>query len=158
MCSILFVLVKQMQVLATVGSALCYTLSYTILKEIVYHYFPERCEWFALEVHHHRHNLLSYILFLRITPILPNWFINVSAPIVSVPLRHFVLGTFLGLIPASVVAVKAGRILSQINSMADLYDHKTILTISVIAILVLLPVILKRQIEQQPDPILTKTT
>jgi integral membrane sensor domain MASE1 len=72
--------------------------------------------------------------------------------------RHFVLGTFLGLIPASVVAVKAGRILSQINSMADLYDHKTILTISVIAILVLLPVILKRQIEQQPDPILTKTT
>lgn len=72
--------------------------------------------------------------------------------------RHFVLGTFLGLIPASVVAVKAGRILSQINSMADLYDHKTILTISVIAILVLLPVIFKRQIEQQPEPILTKTT
>ncbi|KAH8951515.1 hypothetical protein BDL97_09G031300 [Sphagnum fallax] len=145
-------------VLATVGSALCYTLSCTILKEIVYHYFPERCEWFAHEVHHHRHNLLSYILFLRITPILPNWFINVSAPIVSVPLRHFVLGTFLGLIPASVVAVKAGRILSQINSLADLYDHQTILTISVIAILVLLPVIFKRQIEQQPDPILTKTT
>ncbi len=72
--------------------------------------------------------------------------------------RHFVLGTFLGLIPASVVAVKAGRILSQINSLADLYDHQTILTISVIAILVLLPVIFKRQIEQQPDPILTKTT
>ncbi|CAM6060733.1 unnamed protein product [Sphagnum tenellum] len=145
-------------VLATVGSALCYTLSYTILEEIVYHYFQERCEWFAHEVHHHRHNLLSYILFLRITPILPNWFINVSAPIVSVPLQHFVLGTFLGLIPASVVAVKAGRILSQINSLADLYDHQTILTISVIAILVLLPVIFKRQIEQQPDPLLTKTT
>ncbi|CAK9236758.1 unnamed protein product [Sphagnum troendelagicum] len=145
-------------VLATVGSALCYTLSYTILEEIVYHYFQERCEWFAHEVHHHCHNLLSYILFLRITPILPNWFINVSAPIISVPLQHFVLGTFLGLIPASVVAVKAGRILSQINSLADLYNHQTILTISVIAILVLLPVIFKRQIEQQPDPLLTKTT
>jgi hypothetical protein len=78
---------QGMQVLATIGSAVCYMLSYLILKEIIYYYFPERCVWLAQEVHHHRHNLLNYILFLRITPIFPNWFINVSAPIVSVPLQ-----------------------------------------------------------------------
>jgi hypothetical protein len=78
---------EGMQVLATIGSAVCYMLSYLILKEIVYYYFPERCGRLAQEVHHHRHNLLNYILFLRITPIFPNWFINVSAPIVSVPLQ-----------------------------------------------------------------------
>jgi uncharacterized membrane protein YdjX (TVP38/TMEM64 family) len=60
---------EGMQVLATIGSAVCYMLS------------------LAQEVHHHRHNLINYILFLRITPIFPNWFINVSAPIVSVPLQ-----------------------------------------------------------------------
>ncbi|KAH8945020.1 hypothetical protein BDL97_12G017500 [Sphagnum fallax] len=146
-------------VLATIGSAVCYMLSYLILKEIIYYYFPERCVWLAQEVHHHRHNLLNYILFLRITPIFPNWFINVSAPIVSVPLQQFVLGTFIGEIPASIVAVKAGCILSQLNSVADLYDLETVLTISVIAILALVPVVFKRRIEEHMQGLtLIKTT
>ncbi|CAN5956273.1 unnamed protein product [Sphagnum jensenii] len=146
-------------VLATIGSAVCYMLSYLILKEIIYYYFPERCVWLAQEVHHHRHNLLNYILFLRITPIFPNWFINVSAPIVSVPLQQFVLGTFIGEIPASIVAVKAGCILSQLNSVADLYNLETVLTISVIAILALVPVVFKRRIEEHMQGLtLIKTT
>lgn len=146
-------------VLATIGSAVCYMLSYLILKEIVYYYFPERCGWLAQEVHHHRHNLLNYILFLRITPIFPNWFINVSAPIVSVPLQQFVLGTFIGEIPASIVAVKAGCILSKLNSVTDLYDLETVLTISVIAILALVPIVFKRRIQEQVQGLtLIKTT
>ncbi|KAL2641362.1 hypothetical protein R1flu_008949 [Riccia fluitans] len=130
-------------VLAGSGSSLCYCLSNFILKEIVYYYFPERCEWLAREVHRHRHNLLNYMLFLRVTPILPNWFINVSSPLVGVPYRDFAIGTTVGLIPASVVGVKAGGILSTINSLGDLYDFWTIATFSIIAVLVLLPVIIK---------------
>ena len=30
-----------------------------------------------------RGNLLSYILFLRITPFLPNWFINIVSPVIG---------------------------------------------------------------------------
>ncbi|KAG6555235.1 hypothetical protein Mapa_003276 [Marchantia paleacea] len=130
-------------ILAGAGSSLCYCLSNFILKEIVYYYFPDRCEWLAKEVQRHRHNLLNYILFLRITPILPNWFINVSSPLVGVPYRNFVIGTILGVIPASVVGVKAGSILSTIDSLSDLYDFWTIATISFIAVMALLPVVLR---------------
>jgi len=35
-------------------------------------------------------------MFLRITPFLPNWFINVCAPLVDVPLVPFWAGTFFG--------------------------------------------------------------
>lgn len=35
---------------------------------------------------------LNYILFLRVTPLLPNTFINVCSPIVGVPLLPFALG------------------------------------------------------------------
>ena len=40
-------------------------------------------------------DLLNYIVFLRVTPLLPNTFINVCAPIVRVPLPHFALGALL---------------------------------------------------------------
>lgn len=36
--------------------------------------------------------MLSYIVFLRVTPILPNTFINVASPVVRVPLMPFIVG------------------------------------------------------------------
>lgn len=73
--------------------------------------------------------------------------------------RQFVLGTFIGEIPASIVAVKAGCILSQLNSVSDLYDLETVLTISVIAILALVPIVFKRRIQEQVQGLtLIKTT
>lgn len=49
-----------------------------------------------LQVDHHRKDILNYMIFLRITPLLPNWFINVTAPVLNVPLWPFFLGTFIG--------------------------------------------------------------
>lgn len=50
--------------------------------------------------------LLNYMLFLRITPTLPNTFINVSSPIVGIPFATFFLATVVGLIPAAFVTVR----------------------------------------------------
>lgn len=50
----------------------------------------------CFQVRNHKDDLLSYIIFLRITPFLPNWFINIAAPVVDVPLVPFYIGTFLG--------------------------------------------------------------
>lgn len=143
--------------LAAVGSSMCYCLSNYILREIVYYYFPDRCEWMAREVHRHRHHMLNYMLFIRLTPILPNWFINVASPLVGVPYRDFVIGTTVGLTPASIVGVKAGGILSKINSLSDLYDFWTIATMSFMAILVMLPVVIKSRYDRIRGPTLIKT-
>lgn len=35
---------------------------------------------------------MNYMLFLRMTPLLPNIFINMASPIVGVPLHIFALG------------------------------------------------------------------
>ena len=45
-----------------------------------------------MQIRKRRADLLNYIIFLRVTPLLPNTFINVCAPIVNVPLPHFALG------------------------------------------------------------------
>lgn len=46
------------------------------------------------------------MLFLRVTPTLPNTFINVASPIVDVPFHIFLLATVIGLIPAAFVTVR----------------------------------------------------
>lgn len=46
------------------------------------------------------------MLFLRVTPTLPNTFINLASPIVDVPYHTFLLATLIGLIPAAYVTVR----------------------------------------------------
>lgn len=48
------------------------------------------------QVDRHREHLFYYMLFLRITPFLPNWFINITAPVLDIPLGTFFWGTFFG--------------------------------------------------------------
>ncbi|KAG6396925.1 hypothetical protein SASPL_143084 [Salvia splendens] len=67
-----------------------------------------------------REGLLNYMLFLRVTPTLPNTFINVASPIVDVPYHIFFLATFIGIIPAAFVTVRAGIALGDLQSMGDL--------------------------------------
>lgn len=68
-------------------------------------FFPERAAQWATAVDKHKQNLLNYIIFLRVTPFLPNWFINMSAPVIGVPLVPFALGTFIGKFVGSVVCL-----------------------------------------------------
>eukprot|EP00850_Spirogloea_muscicola_P000744 SM000003S10989 [mRNA] locus=s3:119140:121243:- [translate_table: standard] len=194
-------LAVSQEVLVVLGSSLCYYLSSLVLRDIVYHYFPAKCEALSREVHKHRHSLVNYMLVLRITQVLPNWFVNVGSPLISVPFRsppllllqesllcpaalplirlhvilcydlalncpHFLafpsstwrvkvlvsllcrpffLANLLGSIPGSWVQIKAGRILSRLNSVRDLYDAQTILTVVLIAGLSFLPVVIRRQ-------------
>ncbi|KAG8255169.1 Transmembrane protein 41B [Homalodisca vitripennis] len=78
------------------GASFCYLLSHLAGRRLVYKYFPDRAIRYSLMVKKHRHNIFNYILFLRITPFLPNWFINIAAPLVNVPIAPFWLGTFIG--------------------------------------------------------------
>lgn len=81
---------------SAIGASLCYMLSQLVGRRLVKHYFPDRARQWSEQVDKHRNELLSYILFLRMTPFLPNWFINLVAPVIGVPLYPFAVGTFFG--------------------------------------------------------------
>ena len=61
-------------------------------KPIVEAIWPDRLAQYGKEVQRRKAELLNYIVFLRVTPILPNVFINVASPIVGVPILPFSLG------------------------------------------------------------------
>jgi uncharacterized membrane protein YdjX (TVP38/TMEM64 family) len=52
---------------------------------------------------HNNDDLLFYFTCVRISPLFPNWFINLCAPLTSISLKVFATGSFIGLIPASVL-------------------------------------------------------
>lgn len=81
---------------SALGATLCYLLSQLVGRRLVKHYFPARAASWSQQVDKHKNELLMYMLFLRMTPFLPNWFINLVAPVIGVPLFPFAVGTFFG--------------------------------------------------------------
>lgn len=74
---------------ATSGATICYCLSWVLGKALIVRCMPGRIVMFSRKLHEQGDHIFWYLLFLRITPLLPNWFINISSPILDVPLRHF---------------------------------------------------------------------
>ncbi|MGE0748341.1 MAG: TVP38/TMEM64 family protein [Rhodospirillales bacterium] len=55
-----------------------------------------------------RRHALNYLLFLRLVPLFPFWLVNLVPAFLNVPLSTYVVGTFVGIIPATVVFALVG--------------------------------------------------
>eukprot|EP00250_Pteridium_aquilinum_P024134 c2846_g1_i1 orf=474-1364(+) len=130
---------------ATAGASACYFLSKMFGAPIAVWLWPQQIGFFRAEVAKRKGKLLNYMLFLRVTPTLPNTFINFASPIVNIPYHIFFMATVFGLIPASFLSVRAGLTLGQLESVGDLYDAKTVSTLFIIGLLFILPTVLSRQ-------------
>src|SRR5258706_8195913 len=95
-------------------------------------------------------NALSYLLVLRLVPVFPFWLVNLVAAAANIPLVTYVIGTFLGIIPASFVYVSIGSGLGAVFDRGETPDLKVILTPDVLvpliglAVLSLIPVVYRR--------------
>ncbi|XP_010274274.1 PREDICTED: uncharacterized membrane protein At4g09580-like isoform X1 [Nelumbo nucifera] len=129
---------------ATAGASSCYFLSKLIGRPLVFSLWPDKLSFFQAQVAKRRDSLLNYMLFLRVTPTLPNTFINVASPIVDVPYHIFFLATFFGLIPAAYVTVRAGITLGELQSVGDLYDFQAIATMFLIGVVTVTPTLMSK--------------
>lgn len=96
-------------------------------------------------------NALSYLLVLRLVPLFPFWLVNLVPALLGVSLRIFLLGTFFGIIPGSLVYASVGNglgALFQAGGEADIdsviYQPEVLLPIVALVVLSLLPVIYKK--------------
>lgn len=127
---------------ATAGASSCYFLSKLVGKPLVFSLWPDKLTFFQKQVAKRREKLLNYMLFLRVTPTLPNTFINFSSPIVGVPYHTFFFATAIGLVPAAYVTVRAGIALSDLRSLNDLYDPQSIAVLFLIGLVSVAPTLL----------------
>ncbi|XP_043915239.1 transmembrane protein 41B isoform X4 [Protopterus annectens] len=131
------------------GASFCYLLSYVVGRPVVYKYLTDKAVKWSQQVEKHREHLINYIIFLRITPFLPNWFINITSPVINVPLKTFFIGTFLGVAPPSFVAIKAGTTLYQLTTAGEAVSWNSVIVLMVLAVVSILPAIFQKKLKQK---------
>ncbi|KAL0296346.1 UNVERIFIED_CONTAM: putative membrane protein [Sesamum radiatum] len=97
---------------ATAGASSCFFLSKIIGRPLVFSLWPDKLVFFQAQVAKRRERLLNYMLFLRVTPTLPNTFIN------------------------------AGIALGELQSVGDLYDFQSIATMFLIGVVSVTPTLM----------------
>ena len=97
-----------------------------------------------------RENALSYLLFLRLVPVFPFWLVNLVPAVLGIPLRTFVIGTFVGIIPGTFVFNSVGNGLGSLfdaGEMPDLgiiFEPEILLPIIGLSVLSLVPIAYKK--------------
>ncbi len=61
---------------------------------------------------------LNYLLFLRLAPIFPFFAVNIAAAVLGVPLRTYVIGTAIGIIPGTFAFASVGAGLDSVVAAA----------------------------------------
>ncbi len=92
----------------------------------------------------------SYVLALRLLPVVPFWLVNLAAAVAGVRLTHFVAATVIGVIPASTVFASIGAGVGNVLETGRTPDLSVIVSAPVLlpllglAALALLPVAWRR--------------
>uniref|UniRef100_A0A4W5KVH2 Transmembrane protein 41A n=1 Tax=Hucho hucho TaxID=62062 RepID=A0A4W5KVH2_9TELE len=82
--------------LTTTGSTFCYLLSAAFGKSYVINLFPDKVDRLQNKVEENRSSLFFFLLFLRFFPMTPNWFLNVTSPILNIPVSMFFFSVLIG--------------------------------------------------------------
>jgi uncharacterized membrane protein YdjX (TVP38/TMEM64 family) len=101
-----------------------------------------------------RENELIYMLVLRLIPLFPFWLVNIVPGFLGVSLRNYVLGTFFGIMPGTLVFASVGSGIGQILEDFDpdnppdfasiILEPQYILPIIGLVLLATLPLVYKR--------------
>lgn len=95
-------------------------------------------------------NAFSYLLTLRLIPIFPFFVVNLVPAFFGVPLRTYVITTFVGIMPGAFVFASAGAGIGGILDSAGTFSPGNVLTPDVLValtglgVLSLLPILYKR--------------
>ncbi|XP_075533190.1 transmembrane protein 41A-like [Dermacentor variabilis] len=136
--------------LSGIGASQCYLLSKFCGQKYVASYFPDKVKLFQDKVKENRDRLLYWLLFLRLFPMTPNWFLNIASPVVGVPLHLFFISVLIGLMPYNFICVQTGCILSELKSMNDILTWTTMAKMAAIAGVALLPsLLMKRGVKKE---------
>ncbi len=91
-----------------------------------------------------KENAVGYLLFMRLVPLFPFFLVNIVPALFNVPLRVFVLTTFVGIMPGSFVFVNVGEQLGEIESLSDLVSKETLFAFALLGVFALIPTLYKQ--------------
>lgn len=138
--------------LTACGASLCFLLSRFLASEVIVvgvcdHVLPNKLQQLRLKIETAKREggLLFMLLFLRVFPFTPNWFLNMASPWLQVPITLFTPSVLFGLMPYNFITVQAGAMLSTLKSTSDMLDPRTIGSLVLLALGMLVPMVIKQR-------------
>lgn len=89
------------------------------------------------------------MLFLRLTPLIPNWFVNLASPLVGIPYRYFLVASFIGMMPMNFILIQTGQTLKEIETIGIKPHH--FVTLLILGVVALIPTFLGKKMEKKLD-------
>ena len=117
---------------ATVGATLLFLFARTMMGDNAMAHFGKTGAKLACSI---RANAWSYLLVLRLLPLFPFFLVNVIPAFAGVRLSTFVITTFLGIIPATIVFSLSGAGLGGVLDQGNSITINSILTPQILAAL-----------------------
>ncbi|RII29787.1 MAG: TVP38/TMEM64 family protein [Geobacter sp.] len=121
---------------ATSGAVLAFLVTRYFLRDAVLARFGRHLENINRELQARGFN---YLLFLRLVPVFPFFLINLAAGLTRLPLRTFVLGTMIGIIPGGFVYCNAGASLATVTSLHGIVSPRVLGSFALLGLFALLP-------------------
>jgi uncharacterized membrane protein YdjX (TVP38/TMEM64 family) len=126
---------------ATTGATLAFLAARYLFHGMIQSKFGPRLEKINRELETRG---INYLLFLRLVPLFPFFLINLGAGLTNMPLRTFVLGTLVGIIPGSLVFCNAGASLATITSMSEVASPRVLGSFALLGLFALAPVLYQK--------------
>ncbi|KAI9912983.1 hypothetical protein PsorP6_006625 [Peronosclerospora sorghi] len=142
---------------ATSGASLCFLLSKVLGHGVFNRVLAGMIGRFKEKIANNQPNLFYYLLFLRITPLLPNWFVNIACPLVDVPFKYFFLATLIGLLPANFLHISTGATLNHAAGASSGSNVVNFVVLFLLQFVALLPTLFKGKIEKLEKKAFEKT-
>ncbi|ORX85250.1 hypothetical protein BCR32DRAFT_265779 [Anaeromyces robustus] len=135
-------------ILSSVGASNCYILSKLCIGSLLDYYAHDKIKSLENKIKKHENNLFYYLLFIRLFPIVPNWFVNIASPLIKIKFfPHFFLSNLIGLLSYNIVTTQAGFILMSLNSTKDIINAKFFINVLPLSLLALIPPIFGNKIK-----------
>lgn len=126
---------------ATIGSTIALLLFKFLAGDFLRAKFKHRLERFRERFNK---NGYSYLLSIHFSGMVPLFFVNILASLADVKTWTFCWTTAVGTFPAFLVYAFAGKQFNTINNIRDVFTVKILLAFLALALLVLMPTILRK--------------
>ena len=126
---------------ASAGATLAFLLARHLFRAEVQKRFGQSVEAVNRELDR---SGIHYLLFLRLVPVFPFFLINVAAGLTSLPLRSFLFGTMIGIIPGSFVYCYAGASLATVTSLKDIASPRVLGALALLGLFAMVPVVYEK--------------
>lgn len=137
--------VGLVSIASTIGATLAFLSSRYIFRDWVRRHFAR---WVGPVDRGFARSGIQYLLFLRLSPVVPFFAVNPVMGLTQMRTRTFVWVSLIGMLPGSFLYVNVGTELGRINSPGDILSWRLFVSFLLLA---LVPFLLKWVLPTKPD-------